>query len=48
MLARGSPPGRNRIHTKPLLGLLSMLYPLGVAANLVEHLLHLREAAAAI
>jgi hypothetical protein len=48
MLVRGNPLGRNRIRTKPLLGLLSMLYPVGGAANLVEHLLHLGGTAAAI
>ena len=48
MLVRGNSLGRNRIDTKPLWGLLSMLYPLRVAANLVEHLLHLGEAAVAI
>ena len=48
MLVRGNPLRRNRIHTKPLWGLLSMLYPVRVAANLVGDVLHLGEAAVAI
>lgn len=48
MLVRGNPRSRNRIHTRPLWGLLSMLYPLRVAANLVEDVLYLGDAAVAI